>query len=223
MLKLKRFLLSSLLLLFAFYSVSYATEIDLIYNLSGPDGSDCEAAWHGARIAKHILHQNGTPIHLVLYNGQSVSKLNAAIGKICAQSKSTPIVIGLGTQQEITAAAQPLLAANKIFIAAGNIGEYAEKTELGDHFFFVSAKTTREEDPARARFNKLYQERFHQEPTDTAYKGFNAVMLAATALGRTTNHSSLELAQTIKRLTENDSLSSYPLLTTGLSRMKNLS
>ena len=221
MLKSKRFLSALLLLPSIFYSISYATEIDLIYNLSGSDGAACEAAWHGARVAKHILDENGNRINLILYNGQSVSTLNAAIGKIRAQSQSTPIFIGLGTQQEMIAAAKPLLSANKIFIATGSF-EDAEKAALGDNFFSVSAEMTSEGNLATTHFDKLYQEQFHQQPVAAAYEGYNAVMLAAAALDSTADHSPAALSQTMKRLTANSSLSLYPFLSVDQSKTKSL-
>jgi ABC-type branched-subunit amino acid transport system substrate-binding protein len=221
MLKSKCFLSVLLLLLSIFYSISYATEIDLIYNLSGSDGSACQAAWHGARVAKHILDENGNRINLVLYNGQSVSALNAAIGKMRAQSESAPIIIGLGTQQEMIAAAKPIVSANKIFIAAGSFSD-AEKVALGDNFFSFFSQPSSQWDLATTHFDKLYQEQFHQQPTTDAYGGYNAVMLAAAALKSTADHSSEELSYAIKRLTANSSLSAYPFLTVDQSKIKSL-
>lgn len=193
MLRLKHLLSASLLLLSAFCGIANAAEIDLIYNLSGPDATASKAAWHGAHIAKATLAQQGNQVDLVLYNGQSVEKLNAAIGKMRAKSKSTSIVIGLGNPQEMTAAAKPLIAANKIFIAASRI---QDKDKLGNNFFTVSAEATTDS----ALFESQYEARFHKKPTAAAYNGYNAVMLAASALKNAPDQSATQLAMAIKKL-----------------------
>lgn len=192
MLRLKHLLSASLLLFFAFTSFAHAAEIDLIYNLSGPDANASKAAWHGAHIAKAALKEQGNPINLVLYNGQSVPKLNAAIGKMRAKSESTSIVIGLGNSQEMTAAAKPLLAANKIFIAASHM----QGDQLGDNFFTVSASTT----PEAAQFETLYEAQFHKKPSAAAYSGYSAVMLAASALKNAPNQTTIQLSAAIRKL-----------------------
>jgi len=207
----KQLIPALLLLLVTFTTASAATEIDLIYNLSGPDAKDCQAAWHGARVAKHMLDKSGKGVDLVLYNGQSVTKLNAAIAKMRSESKSTSIFIGLGTPNEIIAAAKPLLAANKVFIAANAMTD-DEQAGLGDRFFSISPRATPEGDLASAHFDKLYKAQFHQEPTAAAYEGYNAVMLAAAALEATAEKTPAQLAMTMKRLSANPSLSLYPLL-----------
>jgi ABC-type branched-subunit amino acid transport system substrate-binding protein len=216
MLRLKRFV-SAALLLSTFCSASYATEIDLIYNLSGTDAVDSKAAWHGARVAKHVLDQDGKSINLVLYNGQSVPKLNSAIGKMRAQSNASSVVIGLGTPQEITAAAKPVLAANKIFITTATMD-----VALGNHFFTATPAYSADSDLAATHFESLYQAHFHRKPTAAAYKGYNAVMLAAAALAKGENQSTDQLAHSIRGLAQNGQKSHYPMLMADRAKLKSL-
>jgi ABC-type branched-subunit amino acid transport system substrate-binding protein len=218
MLSLKLFLPAALLFS-TLGSTAYATEIDLIYNVSGPDASDSRAAWHGARVAKHILDENGKHIDLVLYNGQSVEKLNAAIGQMRAQSESTSIVIGLGSTQEMTAAAKPLLSANKIFITTTEI-DIADGQQLGNHFFSAIPTNSIESDLAATHFETIYEDRFHSKPTTAAYKGYNAVMLAAAALEKANDQSIDALAKSIQNLTNNSQKSQYPLVLSSRAESK---
>jgi ABC-type branched-subunit amino acid transport system substrate-binding protein len=201
MLRLKPFRSACLLLLFTFSSLSYATEIDLIYNISGRNAIDSRDAWHGARIAKQELREHGNKIDLVLYNGQSVDKLNAAIGKMRAASPATSIVIGLGNDQQMAAAAKPLLAAGKIFVAASNVPGGAKK-QMGEHFFAVSPNLTPAQTVAAIHFENKYIARFHKKPTIAALYGYNAVMLAAAALSSSPDQSPAHLTQALKKLTK---------------------
>lgn len=195
--KLKSFLPATLLALSAFAGTTYAAEIDLIYNFNHTTPNDSRAAWHGARIAKQVLKTQGKNINLVLYNGQSVPNLNAAIGKMRAKSDATAVVIGFGSPQEVSAAAKPLLTAGKIFISASPMNNH-DKQILGKHFFAVP--TTAKNATATAQFENMYETRFHQKPSQAAHRGYRAVMLAAEALNKTTGQTSAQLAQNISRL-----------------------
>lgn len=132
-----RLLLTSFVSLSGLFSLAQAEEVDLIYNLSGPYTSASKSAWHGAHIAKKELSEEGQALNLVLYNGQSVDKLNTAIGRMCAQFETNPIIVGLGGSEEVSAAAQPVLDAGKVFISEGSIASDTQN-KLGKHFFSAS-------------------------------------------------------------------------------------
>lgn len=217
MLRLKQ-LFSAALIFSSIYASSYAGQVDLIYNLSGADAADSQAAWHGARVARCVINESGNDIELILYNGQSIPKLNAAIGKMRAASDASTIVIGLGNAEEIIAAAKPVLAANKVFITTTEI----DSGNLGENFFTVTSSYSAEGDLAATHFENLYQKHFHSKPTAAAYKGYNAVMTAATALKSGASPSPAQLALSVREITSHNQKSYYPMLMANRAKLKNL-
>ena len=155
------------------FSTAHASEVDLIYNLTGPSSQESRAAWHGVNIASQMLKEQGQPLHIVLYNGESNKNVNHAIGAMRAKHKETRIFIGLGKPELLLAAAKPLIAANKVFISASSLPKKALQS-MGP--FLVTATASTEEKAQRLikfankRFNHpsflvVYDPREIESPT----------------------------------------------------------
>lgn len=126
-----------LTVLFLFCASASATEVDLIYNLSGSNMEHSTAAWHGANVAAEMLKNADQPINMVLYNGESNPNINHAIAKMRVKANTTPLFLSIGDENLIKAAAKPILNAKKTLISATSM-TLNDLQKLGPNFISVA-------------------------------------------------------------------------------------